>query len=136
MGSLIDTSIFIDAERNRLDLDQHFADRQEDLFFMSVITASELLHGVHRATPAHKAARTAAVEVWIQSFQMLDIDLPTAREHARLFADLKASGNVIGAHDLWLAATCFTHDLKMVTANTREFERVPGLKVENWSIAP
>lgn len=135
MGGLIDTSIFIDAERGRLNLDHHLTVRRDEDFFMSVITASELLHGVHRATPIHKAGRTAAVEGWIQKFQVVDIDLSTAREYARLFADLKAAGTVIGAHDLWLAAACLTHDLKMITANTREFERVSGLEVEDWSVA-
>jgi tRNA(fMet)-specific endonuclease VapC len=39
---------------------------------------------------------------------------------------------MFGAHDLWLAATCVAHDLTMITANLREFERVPGLRVESW----
>ncbi len=39
---------------------------------------------------------------------------------------------MIGPHDLWLAATCFAHDLTMVTANLREFARIPGLAVEVW----
>lgn len=44
-----------------------------------------------------------------------------------------AEGQLIGAHDLWLAATCLSRGLTMVTANTREFDRVPGLLVETWS---
>ena len=47
MAVLIDASILIEAERGRLDLAQHVAQRQEEEFFLSVITASELLHGVH-----------------------------------------------------------------------------------------
>lgn len=40
---------------------------------------------------------------------------------------------MIGAHDLWLAASSLAHDLTLATANLREFERVPGLRVEDWS---
>ena len=133
MGSLIDTSIFIESERGRLDLAVQVSARQEEEFFMSVITASELLHGVHRAAPAYKNNRSVTVEGWIGRFTVLDIEMSIAREHARIFADMRMKGNAIGAHDLWLAATCLTRKLKMVTANVREFERVPNLMVENWS---
>ena len=63
------------------------------------------------------------------------VDL-TARTHARLWADLAEEGCVIGAHDLWLAAACLTHGLRMATANVREFRRVPALEVEDWSRPP
>jgi tRNA(fMet)-specific endonuclease VapC len=43
---------------------------------------------------------------------------------------------MIGAHDLWLAATCLARGLTTVTANVREFTRVPGLVVEVWDSAP
>jgi tRNA(fMet)-specific endonuclease VapC len=133
MGKLIDTSIFIEAERGRLDFDFCIAEHGDDDLLMSVITASELLHGVHRATAAHKSARRDAIEAWIERFTVLDIDLVIARTHARLFADLKSTGSVIGPHDLWLAATCLSHNLSIVTGNIREFKRVPGLEVEDWS---
>jgi tRNA(fMet)-specific endonuclease VapC len=42
-------------------------------------------------------------------------------------------GRLIGPHDLWLAAMCLAHGLTMVTANVREFTRVPGLVVESWA---
>lgn len=100
---------------------------------MSVITVSELLHGVHRATPKYKKRRSTTVERWIEEFPIIDIDLDVAREHSRLHSELKSSGQLIGTHDQWLAATCLTQNLTMVTANVREFSRVPGLIVENWS---
>lgn len=133
MGSLIDTSIFIEAERGRLDLDSHVEDRTDDEFFMSVITASELLHGVYRATTSYRSKRLAAIERWIERFALAEIDLSIAREHARIHALLRSAGNMIGPHDLWLAATCLALNLKMVTANAREFSHVPNLVVDNWS---
>jgi tRNA(fMet)-specific endonuclease VapC len=64
---------------------------------------------------------------------VLPVDLGCARAHAQLWAELRQAGAVIGSHDLWLAATCVAHGLTMITANMREFERVPGLLTEVWS---
>jgi Predicted nucleic acid-binding protein, contains PIN domain len=63
------------------------------------------------------------------------VDLACARAHAQIWAELRSAGTIIGPHDLWLAATCVAHGLTMVTANVREFERVPGLTAEVWSEA-
>ena len=134
MAVLIDASILIEAERGRLDLEPHVARRPDDESFLSVITASELLHGVHRATqPQQRARRSAFVESILERFPLLQVDLATARAHAQVWAELAKAGTLIGPHDLWLAATCIAHGLTMVTANIREFERVPGLQVETWS---
>jgi len=133
VGFLIDTSVLIEHERGRLDLTPHVRWRGEEDLYLSVITASELLHGVHRARdPATRARRAAWVESVLERFPRLPVDLATARAHARIHADLAAQGNLIGPHDLWLAATAMTHGLTLVTASGREFDRVPGLLVESW----
>lgn len=133
MGLLIDTSVLIAYERGQVLLEPHLAGRSNDEFFLSVVTASELLHGVHRAKQsAQRARRSAWVEAVLERFPLLPIDLATARAHARVWAELAAAGRIIGPHDLWLAAACLAHGLVLVTANVREFERVPGLVVESW----
>ena len=134
MGVLIDASVLIEHERGRMSLEQHLAGREQEEFFLSVITASELLHGVHRATdPNIRTRRSAFVEAVLERFPLLSVDLATARAQAQLWAGLMAEGRLIGPHDLWLAATCLAHGLTMVTANIREFTRVPGLAVESWA---
>ncbi|MBN1319640.1 MAG: type II toxin-antitoxin system VapC family toxin [Thermoleophilia bacterium] len=134
MGVLIDASILIEAERGRLDIERHVARHGEDEAFLSVITASELLHGVYRATASDIRARRAAfVEAVLERFPLLAVDLACARAHARLWAELRQSGAIIGPHDLWLAGTCVAHGLTMVTGNAREFARVPGLDIEVWT---
>ena len=134
MGVLIDASVLIAHERRRLDLEEWILGREEETFFLSVVTASELLHGVHWAKdPVTRARRSAFVEGVLGSMPLLPVEIATARMHARLWADLAEEGRVIGAHDLWLAAACLTHDLRMATANVREFSRVPALEVEDWS---
>ena len=134
MAVLIDASILIEAERGGLDLKPHVERHRDEESFVSVITASELLHGVHRATSANiRAKRSAFVEGVLERFPLLSVDPACARAHAQIWAELREAGLMIGPHDLWLAATCLAHRLTMVTANLREFERVPGLVVELWS---
>lgn len=132
MGVLIDTSILIEYERGRLDVPAEIVDRDEE-FYLSIVTASELLHGVHRASePSVQARRSAFVEGVLSSFPLLDIERSIARAHARLWADLARAGPPIGAHDLWIAASCLARGLRLATVGAREFERVPGLEIEIW----
>ena len=134
MGFLIDASVLIAFERDALDVDAFVGSRREVGALLSVITASELLHGVHRAAAAARRARREAwVEGVIARLPLLEIDLPAARAHARLWAELAARGKMIGAHDLWLAAQAVAGGHVLITANEREFDRVPGLDVEVWA---
>lgn len=134
MAVLIDTSILIAYERGHLDVAARVRRRESEEAFLSVISASELLHGAHRASdPGIRTRRLAFVEAVLSRFSVLDIDLEVARTHAILWSTLAQQGQMIGIHDSWIAATCIARDLTLVTANVREFDRVPGLRVENWS---
>jgi tRNA(fMet)-specific endonuclease VapC len=135
---LIDASVLIGYERGGVDLEARVRGREDESFFLSMITVSELLHGVHRAGDdrVRRARRSAFVEAVIDRFPLLPVDLPTARAHAALWAELAAAGRLIGAHDLWLAAVALAHDLVLATTNVREFQRVPALTVEDWSTPP
>ncbi len=133
MGVLIDASVLIALERGRITLESQLAGHEEEEFFLSVITASELLHGVHRARDNDIRSRRAAfVESALERFPILQIDLATARIHSQLSANLAAAGTLIGPHGLWLAATALAEGLTLVTTNLREFKRVPGLRVDSW----
>ena len=127
MAVLIDTSVLINAERSGQLLERSLGDQERAI---SVITASELLHGVHRATTSGVRARRAAfVEHLLSSIESLPITTAIARAHAGIWADLEREGNLIGAHDLWIAATAVSHGMEIATANAGEFERVAGLAV-------
>jgi tRNA(fMet)-specific endonuclease VapC len=131
---LLDASILIEHERGRLNLDDQVRGRRDEGVFLSVITASELLHGVHRALDEVTRGRRAAwAEAVIARFPVLSLDLAAARAHARLWAYLASEGRIIGPHDLWLAAVALSRGFTLVTANLREFERVPSLPLEDWS---
>jgi tRNA(fMet)-specific endonuclease VapC len=96
---------------------------------IAAITASELLHGVHRATAEHRGRRAAFVEGIIAAFPTLSFDLRVSRVHAQLWADLAASGTEVGAHDRLVAATAMSAGWQVATANIRHFNQIPGLEV-------
>jgi tRNA(fMet)-specific endonuclease VapC len=125
MGTLLDSSVLIRIERTGSVLDLP----ETEEVAIGAITASELLHGVHRADAQHRAQRQAYVEHVLQTLRVLPFDLQTARVHARLWADLAATGRFIGAHDLMLAATALSLGWSVATHNPREFSRIPGLVV-------
>lgn len=132
MGALVDSSVLIAAERGDLDL-ATVLDGFEGELALSVVTASELLHGVHRAgDEARRARREAYVEALVSGIPIVAFDLVAARLHARLSARLAGSGETIGAHDLIIAATALARGLDVITRDQRSFPRIPELSVIRW----
>jgi tRNA(fMet)-specific endonuclease VapC len=138
MGTVLDTTVFIELERAIPGLPAarampEMTQRLESLLgvreevAIAAITASELLHGVHRATDEHRGRRAAFVEAVLAAFPTLSFDLLVARVHARLWAGLASSGTEIGPHDRLVAATAMSAGWRVGTANVRHFDRIPGL---------
>ncbi|HLY50168.1 MAG TPA: PIN domain-containing protein [Solirubrobacteraceae bacterium] len=128
MAVLIDTDMLVDLERGVVNPEIEDAIGDEDRA-ISVITVSELLHGVHRARGAQRTRRRAFVEHLLGGMRALEITEQIARVHADIWAQLAAKGQLIGAHDLWIAATAVAHGMAIASGNTDEFQRVPGLRV-------
>lgn len=128
MAILIDTDMLVDLERGVANPTVEQAIGTEERA-ISVITVSELLHGVHRAKGAQRTRRSAFVEHLLAELQAIPITETVARVHADVWARLAARRQVIGAHDLWIAATALAHGLGVATGNACEFERIPGLRV-------
>ena len=128
MAVLIDTDMLVDLERGVInpEVENTIGDEERAI---SVITVSELLHGVHRATGARRTRRRAFVEHLLAGMRAIEITEPIARVHADIWAQLAAKGQLIGAHDLWIAATALAHGMGIATGNADEFQRVPGLRV-------
>ena len=128
MALLIDTDLLIDVERTGCsEIVEPLLGEEECA--ISVITVSELLHGVLRAAGGTRARRRAFVEHVLAGLQAIPVTEPVARVHADIWADLSERGEPIGAHDLWIAATAVAHDLGVATRNASHFDRVPGLRV-------
>jgi tRNA(fMet)-specific endonuclease VapC len=149
MGTLLDTTVFIELERAIRHLRaptamNEVSERLEEQLGpaeevgVAAVTASELLHGVHRATPEHRARREAFVEGVLAAFPPFPFDLLAARAHARLWAGLVSSGTDVGAHDRLVAATAITAGWRVGTANVKHFDRIPGLDVLaiTWQTEP
>ena len=133
MAFLIDTSVAIAVERQGKSVEEIQERMGSDAVAVAAITASELLHGIHRAdTAVRRERRLRHIEDILNSVSVLPFDLDTARIHARIWADLAARGQLIGAHDLIIAATALAHELPIVTLNPGHFERVEGLEVRSW----
>lgn len=126
---MVDTNVFIALERRGDPIDLSRWDPTDDVF-ISVVTVSELLMGVHRAdSEARRNRRSAFVEAVVAGISVLDFTTDVARDHSQLHAQLMGQGQLIGAHDLIIAATALHHGLTLLTDNVAEFRRVAALNV-------
>jgi tRNA(fMet)-specific endonuclease VapC len=133
LGVVVDSSVFVASERGAFDLRAKLQARRGEAAAMSAITASELLHGVHRASPGGvEARREALVERLLTTIAIIPFDEVVARVHARLWATLAGGGVNLGAHDLIIGATAVAFGWSVATRDTRSFPRIPGLQVEVW----
>ena len=97
--------------------------------YTTSITVGELVYGARRRGSARLESDIdrAIAEVQVQPF-----DEPAARAYAEIRVELEAAGQRLEDADLRIAAICLAHDLTLISGNVRHFERVPGLRVENW----
>jgi tRNA(fMet)-specific endonuclease VapC len=132
MGVICDTSLLIAAERGLLDVDDFVKGREEEPFGISVITVSELLHGVLRAdTEKRRLKREAYVEKVIETFPIYPFDTATARIYARIWANLVRKGIQVGAHDLVIASTAIALGFSVATFDLRDYGKIEELTVEH-----
>jgi tRNA(fMet)-specific endonuclease VapC len=98
---------------------------------ISVVTKSELMYGVE--VSPRRQQDEFALNDYLRYVSVLDFPEDAALHYAQIRADLKRRGAMIGANDLFLAAHARALGLTLVTNNTREFSRIPHLKIENWT---
>ena len=135
MGVIFDSSVLVYLERNLQQVEKIIAGRENEPFGISVITVSELLHGVHRAdSEKRRLKREAFVEKVIEVFPIYPFDLAAARIYARVWANLARKGITIGSHDLMIGATCISLGFSVVTLDFRDFEKIPGIKIEKITL--
>ena len=131
MGVIFDTSVLVEIERDPHSLERFAAEREDELFGISAITVSELLHGVHSAdAETRRMKREAFVEKVIDMFPIYSFDTSAARIYARIWAHLAKKGISIGAHDLIIASTAVSLGFSVLTSDARDFGKIKGLKVE------
>jgi tRNA(fMet)-specific endonuclease VapC len=129
---MLDTNICIYLRQNRPpEVTARFRQMQHGDAVLSVITYGELLYGAERSQQ-----RTHALESLARLVSFLFVvSLPgeAAAAYGEIRAALKARGEMIGGNDLWIAAHAKSAGLTLVTNNEREFKRVPGLRLQNWT---
>jgi tRNA(fMet)-specific endonuclease VapC len=91
----------------------------------------ELMVGAEKSSQPERVLRE--IEALLERHELIDVTEDVAEHYARIRADLEKRGQIIGANDLWIAATALAHDATLVTNNTGEISRVPGLKIEDWT---
>jgi tRNA(fMet)-specific endonuclease VapC len=130
---MLDTNALSELVRNpHGSLAQKLNALEPDSVCTSIVAACELRFGAQRkgSTPL-----TQRVEQLLQALTVLPLDTPADEHYADIRATLERSGTPIGSHDLFIAAHARSRGMTLLTRNLREFQRVPGLAVEDWPMA-
>jgi tRNA(fMet)-specific endonuclease VapC len=128
---LIDTNVCIRYLRAPLSqIAKKLAATPPNAISLSAITVAELVRGAYRSMQV--VNNLNQVNTLVAQFICLPLDQAVATEAGRIDAELIARGSRIGPYDTLIAATAFTHNLTLVTHNMAEFNRVTGLRLEDW----
>jgi tRNA(fMet)-specific endonuclease VapC len=133
MKYMLDTNTLIYLLKNRpLSVAERVSFlSDDDALCMSFITFAELLKGAERSS--RKAEVLRRLDQLTRQIPVLSSASRRLCEHyAQHFIDLKDAGKPIGCNDLWIGCHALAEDATLVTNNTREFERIVGLRLENW----
>jgi tRNA(fMet)-specific endonuclease VapC len=129
MAIILDADVIIRGEKGTFDFKKWVASRPNDQFEVAAITVAELWHGVERATGKHKATREHYLRTVLELLPIIPYTEQTAYEHARVWAELEASGRMIGFYDLIVGATALERRSKVATFNKRHFAQIRGLSI-------
>ena len=128
---LLDTNICIYIAKGQPSaVRERFARHTLRELAMSIITVGELRFGAEKSQARERALAT--IEQLVQMIQPSPLPMASAGHYGDIRATLQKQGLPIGNNDLWLAAHARAEGWTLVTNNSREFARVPGLQVENW----
>ncbi len=127
---MLDTNIVIYVIKRRpLEVLEVF-NRHAGQMCISSITFAELIHGAEKSARSEHNLRQ--VEDFVSWLEVLEYGRKAASHYGEIRADLERKGTTIGVNDLHIAGHARSEGLILVTNNLREFERVKGLRLENW----
>ncbi len=127
---MLDTNIVIYTMKNRPEEVRHAFKRHDGQMCISTITLGELIYGAERSSQPEK--NMEVIEGMAARLEVLPFEGLDAAHFGQLRAELMSLGKPIGPYDMMIAGHARARGLILVTNNTREFERVPGLRIENW----
>jgi tRNA(fMet)-specific endonuclease VapC len=129
---MLDTDICIYLAKDRYpQVTARFERLQPDQPVMSVITYGELHHGANKSSDRSRSLSYLAE--LIQEIRVEGLAESVAETYGRIRATLQKQGRMIGSNDIWIAAHALSMNITLATNNEREFLRVTGLSVENWT---
>lgn len=131
MRYLLDTCVISDFIKGEPGTQARLKQTPPTDIAVSVITAMELRYGL-LINPQRAQKVEPTISSFLASVTILSFGNAEAEQAAQIRAILKVQGQPIGAYDVLIASTALQHNLLMVTANQREFDRVSGLQTENW----
>ena len=130
---MLDTNVVIHTIRNRPEEVRRMFTLQQGRICISTVTLMELVYGAERSAQVSRNLRD--IESFSARLDVLAYDRDAASHTGRIRAELARSGEPIGPYDAMIAGHARSRSLTVVTANAKEFARVPGLVVESW-VAP
>ncbi len=128
---MLDTNVCIFTIKNRPQQVREAFNRFYDQLCISSISLMELIYGAEKS--AHPEKNIAVVEGFAARLEVLSYDEAAANHAGQLRAEFARSGTPIGPYDQLIAGHARSRGLIIVTNNRREFDRVPGLRVEDWT---
>lgn len=131
MQYLLDTCVISDFIKGEPGTQARIKQTPPTDIAVSVVTVMELRYGL-LINPQRTQKVEPAISSFLASVTILSVGDAEAEQAAQIRATLKTQGQPIGAYDVLIASTALQHNLLMVTANQREFDRVPSLQTENW----
>ena len=132
MRYLLDTNICIYlSKRNHPGLLARQAQIPMAEAGISVVTYGKLVYSGFKSERRKENLHT--IGEFIEAFQPRPLPVEAGQAYGRIKENLRAQGRIIGENDLWIAAHALAEDYILVTNNVREFKRIKGLKIENWT---
>ncbi len=127
---LLDTNILSDVIKNPRGIAANrMAALNKEMLNTSIIVASEMRYGIEKK---NSHILTDRVNILLQTIHVLPFDIDADRFYGKIRVSLEQQGKMIGANDLLIAAHALSINAILVTDNIREFQRIDGLKIENW----
>jgi tRNA(fMet)-specific endonuclease VapC len=127
---LLDTNILIHAQRGHPNVLKRMREAGQSNLVLSSLVAAELAYGVEKST--YKKKNKAALEALLAAFAVVPWDESPMWSYAENYHRLRTDGTPIGELDLLIGCQALALNAICVTNNIREFERIKGLKLENW----
>jgi tRNA(fMet)-specific endonuclease VapC len=127
---LLDTDTIIYSLKGDPNVQENLRQHINDILQISIITLMELYYGAYKSQ--HVDANLAKIKTLEQSLDILITGQETAEIFGKMKSRLESGGNRLDDFDLIIASIALTHNLVLVTNNEKHFQRIEGLKLENW----